>query len=86
MPQFPGGQEQLVDYLSSRIKYPPKAQRKGITGRVFVNFIVDTDGSICNVTVLKGVHPLLDKEAQRVVINMPKWEPGYEEDKLVKVS
>lgn len=86
MPQFPGGTKALMKYLSENMKYPPKAQQQGIQGRVFVNFVVDTDGKIINVTIMRGVHPLLDKEAIRIVKTMPKWIPGTQRGKKVKVS
>lgn len=76
MPEFPGGQDALLKYLATNIKYPVIAQENGIQGRVGVSFIIETDGSIRNIEVIRGVDPSLDKEAMRVVSNMPKWTPG----------
>ena len=76
MPSFPGGQGALMNYLNSNIKYPVIAEENGIQGRVVVQFVVGKDGSISNVHVVKSVDPSLDKEAVRVVKNMPKWIPG----------
>lgn len=76
MPEFRGGQEQFVKYLLKKTKYPPEARRKGIEGKVSIQFDVQKDGSIANVKIKEGVDPLLDKEALRVISNMPKWKPG----------
>lgn len=75
-PTFPDGMKGLMEYLSSNIKYPKEAQKEAVEGRVILRFVVDTDGSVKDVKVLKGVHELLDAEAIRVVESMPKWEPG----------
>ncbi len=85
MPQFPGGQTALMKYLSENIRYPVIAQEKGIEGRVICNFIVRKDGSIADVGVVRGVDPLLDEEAVRVIKSMPKWEPGRQKGKIVDV-
>ena len=85
MPEFPGGQAELFKYISQNIKYPPIAKENGIQGKVFIQFVVGKDGSINNVTVLRGVDPSLDKEAVRVVKNMPKWKPGKQRGKPVYV-
>lgn len=86
MPEFPGGQEALLKYLSSHIKYPSICRENNIQGRVVLQFIVNKDGSIVDVEVLKPVHPQLDKEAVRVVESMPKWKPGSQRGKPVRVK
>ena len=86
MPQYPGGMPELMQYLAKNIKYPIQAQKKGIEGRVTVRFIVEKDGSISNVTVVRHIHPLLDKEAVRVIKAMPKWSPGMLNGKPVRVK
>lgn len=86
MPEFPGGKSALSEYLSKKTKYPPTAEEKGIQGRVIVSFVVDIDGSIKNVKVVKPVHTLLDKEAMRVVRSMPKWNVGVHEGQQVRVK
>ena len=85
-PSFPGGDEALLDFLRENIKYPEQALKDSIEGRVAVGFGLDTDGSITNPEVVRSVHPLLDAEALRVVILMPKWEPCSEKDTPVKVK
>ncbi len=86
MPEFPGGQEALLKYLSSHIKYPSICRENNIQGRVVLQFIVNKDGSIVDVEVIKPVHPQLDKEAVRVVEGMPKWKPGSQRGKPVRVK
>jgi protein TonB len=86
MPEFPGGRKELMKYLAQNIKYPPYAKEAGIQGRVFINFVVETDGSITNVKVLRGIGGGCDEEAVRVVENMPKWKPGMQRGKPVRVS
>ncbi len=86
MPEFPGGRAALMKYLAQNIKYPPYAKEAGIQGRVFINFVVETDGSITNVKVLRGIGGGCDEEAVRVVKNMPKWKPGMQRGKPVRVS
>ena len=85
MPSFPGDQGALMNYLNSNIKYPVIAEENGIQGRVVVQFVVGKDGSISNVHVVKSVDPSLDKEAVRVVKNMPKWIPGKQNGQSVTV-
>ena len=85
-PEFPGGSIALRDFLSSNIQYPAQAQREKIQGKVFVNFIINEDGTITNATMARGVHYLLDEEAIRVVKSMPKWTPGKQDGNPVKVS
>jgi protein TonB len=86
MPEFPGGRGALMKYLATNIKYPPYAKEAGIQGRVFINFVVETDGSITAVKVLRGIGGGCDEEAIRVVKSMPKWKPGMQRGKPVRVS
>ncbi|WP_266362461.1 TonB family protein [Tellurirhabdus rosea] len=85
-PEFPGGTAGLFNYLSQNIKYPAEAAKAGVGGRVFVTFIVNTDGTISNAEVLKGVREDLNAEALRVVSQMPAWKPGTQSGKLVRVK
>lgn len=85
MPQYPGGQIAMLKYLMENIKYPEQAMKEGIQGRVTVRFIVEKDGSISDVRPILSVHPLLNKEAVRVVESMPKWTPGKQNGKPVRV-
>ena len=86
MPDFPGGQAALMQYLAKNIKYPTIAQENGTQGRVIVQFVVNRDGSIVDAKVLRGVDPYLDKEAIRVISSMPKWTPGVQNGKKVRVK
>jgi len=86
MPEFPGGELALRKFISTAIKYPSIAQENGIQGKVFVNFVVDRDGSISNAKIARGVDPSIDKEALRVVMTLPKWKPGMQRGKTVRVS
>ncbi|MBR2192760.1 MAG: energy transducer TonB [Bacteroidaceae bacterium] len=86
MPEFPGGMQALMAYLSKNIKYPSVAQDNGIQGRVFISFVVNKDGSIVDPEVIKSVDAALDKEAMRVVKAMPKWNPGKQRGKPVRVK
>ena len=86
MPQFPGGQAALLEYLSKNIKYPVVAEENGVQGRVIVTFVVERVGSITDVKVVKSVDPSLDKEAARVVKSMPKWQPGKQNGSAVRVK
>ena len=85
MPEFPGGTPEMMKFLSTNVKYPEEAYSKGIEGRVMVKFIVEKDGSISNVKVVKSVSEALDAEAVRVVESMPKWKPGKQNGQLVRV-
>ena len=85
MPQFPGGQIAMLQYIMKNMKYPEQAMKEGIQGRVAVRFIVEKDGSISDVKPILSVHPLLNKEAVRVVKSMPKWSPGKHNGKPVRV-
>ncbi len=86
MPQYPGGENALMDYVSKNVVYPKEAQEKGISGRVFVSFIVEKDGSVSNVDVKRGIGGGCDDEAVRVIKAMPKWKPGKMKGKPVRVS
>lgn len=86
MPEFPGGMAELMKFLGNNIKYPAVAQENGIQGRVIIQFVVEKDGSVANPVVAKGVDPALDKEALRVVKSMPKWKPGKQRGKAVRVK
>jgi protein TonB len=84
-PEFPGGQSAMYKFLGDNIKYPAAAQRANVSGRVFVKFVVEKDGSIGNVEVLKGIGFGCDEEAIRVIKSMPKWNPGRQNGKNVRV-
>ena len=84
-PEFPGGMSALMKFLSDNIKYPVIAQENGIQGRVITNFVVERDGSITDVNVVRGQDPSLDKEAVRVIKTMPRWKPGQQRGKPVRV-
>ena len=84
MPEFPGGEVELLKFVAKRVKYPTEAQRKGAQGRVIVKFVVETNGSISNIHVVKGIDPLLDAEAIRVCTTMPTWAPARQEGKAVR--
>jgi protein TonB len=84
-PEFPGGNTAMMKFLSDNIKYPVIAQENGIQGRVICNFVVERDGSITDVQVVRGVDPSLDKEAVRVIQQMPRWKPGKQRGQAVRV-
>jgi protein TonB len=84
-PEFPGGQAELMSYLKNAIKYPVVAQENGIQGRVTCSFVINKDGSIVDVEVIRGIDSSLDKEAMRVISAMPKWKPGEQRGKPVRV-
>ena len=86
MPEFPGGQGALLQFLAKSIKYPVIAQQNGIQGRVTCSFVVGKDGVIRNIEVIRGVDPSLDLEATRVISMMPKWKPGTQKGKEVSVK
>ena len=86
MPRFPGGDAALFKYLSENIKYPVIAQESGIQGRVICQFVVNRDGSIVDIEVVRGVDRSLDQEAKRVIASMPKWSPGKQRGKAVRVK
>lgn len=86
MPSFPGGNGALLEYLASHVKYPVVAQENGVQGRVIVSFVVERDGSITDVRVVRSVDPSLDREAARVVSSMPRWTPGKQNGSAVRVK
>ena len=86
MPSFPGGMGECMKFLSKNINYPSISQENGVQGRVIVQFVVNTDGSIVDPVVVRGVDPYLDKEALRVIKMMPKWSPGKQRNKPVRVK
>ena len=86
MPHFPGGAAALQAFLSSNTKYPVVAQENGVQGRVIVSFVVERDGSITDVKVVRSVDPSLDREATRVVKSMPRWSPGKQNGSAVRVK
>jgi TonB family protein len=86
MPEFPGGFNALKEYVASSMQYPAIALENGIIGQVYVNFVVAQDGSVNDAKIARGVDPSLDKEALRIVNNMPKWKPGSQAGKNIRVS
>ena len=86
MPVYPGGMQAMIEFLQTNMKYPEDAAKQKVEGRVMVQFIVETDGSISDVHVAKQVFPSLDAEAIRVVQAMPKWTPGKEKGNVVRVK
>tara|TARA_Y100000588_G_C14110596_1_gene862822 strand:+ start:61 stop:714 length:654 start_codon:yes stop_codon:yes gene_type:complete len=86
MPEFPGGELALMKYITRKIKYPPIAKEYNITGKVYVSFIVDKSGSVGNVKVVRGVDKSLDAEAIRVIKTLPRYKPGKQRGKPVKVQ
>jgi protein TonB len=85
-PEFPGGISEMYKYLGKNIKYPSAASRANVSGKVFMTFVVNTDGSIQDVQVLKGLGFGCDEEATRVVKSMPKWKPGRQSGRPVRVK
>jgi protein TonB len=85
MPEFPGGDLGLMKYIQKNVKYPPIAKEYNITGKVYVSFIVDKSGSVTNVKIVRGVDKNLDAEAMRVVKSLPKYKPGKQRGKAVRV-
>ncbi|MCQ2326506.1 MAG: energy transducer TonB [Bacteroidales bacterium] len=85
-PEFPGGMEALMDFLSKNIKYPEAAKEQGIEGRVFVTFVVEKNGSVNNVKVVRDIGGGCGEEAARVVKMMPKWKPGKQNGKVVRTQ
>ncbi len=85
MPEFPGGMQALMSYLKNSVRYPEEAKAAGIEGRVTVQFVVNKDGSISNIHMLRGVEPSLDAEALRVIASMPTWTPGRQHGETVAV-
>lgn len=85
MPSFPGGGEAMEKYLNDNIKYPKQARENDVQGRVVVSFVVERDGTLSNIRVVRSVDPLLDKEANRVISSMPRWKPGKKDGNEVRV-
>ncbi len=86
MPCFPGGDVARIKYLNENLKYPKSARESSIKGRVFVTFVVEKDGTVSNVEILRGIGGGCDKEAIRVIKNMPKWIPGKQRNVPVRVQ
>ena len=86
MPEYPGGMQAMIEFLQTNMKYPEDAAKQKVEGRVMVQFVVETDGSVSDVHVAKQVFPSLDAEAIRVVQAMPKWMPGKDKGKVVRVK
>jgi TonB family protein len=86
MPEFPGGDLALRKYIANNVNYPEEAQEKEVQGKVYVTFVVAKDGSIANCEIARGVDPLLDQEALRVVNGLPIWKPGKQRGKAVNVQ
>ena len=86
MPEFPGGKKKLSAYIQQELKYPKKAMKEGVEGKVLVSFTVSKSGKVTNTKVVESVHPLLDQEAARVVSGMPDWKPGSSNGKPVAVT
>ena len=86
MPEYPGGMQAMVEFLQTNMNYPEDAAKQKVEGRVMVQFVVETDGSISDVHVARQLFPSLDAEAVRVVNAMPKWTPGKEKGRVVRVK
>ena len=87
MPEFPGGQQAMMKFISENIQYPASAKNKGIQGRVICQFVIEKDGSVTDIQVVRSSgDSLLDKEAIRVIDSMPKWKPGMQRGKPVRVK
>lgn len=85
MPEFRGGAEALQRYLAEQVQYPATARESQIEGTVYISFVVEADGSISEVEIVRSVHPLLDAEARRVIESMPRWIPGKQNNLAVRV-
>jgi len=85
-PEFPGGMAAFYEYIGKRMKYPSQARRMGIEGRVYVEFVVDKDGSVTNVRAVKGIGAGCDEEAERVMSAVPKFKPGKQRGRPVRVK
>ena len=86
MPEFPNGEESMMQYIAEQVKYPAEAKKAGAQGRVYIGFIVEPDGSLSDFKVLRGIGYGCDEEALRVVKSMPKWQPGMHRGKAVRVQ
>ena len=86
MPTFKGGDVNTFrDWVQERVRYPEELKAQKVEGKVFIMFVVETDGTVTNVQIMRGLHPLLDKESVKVVKSSPKWKPGMQLDKAVRV-
>lgn len=86
MPEFPGGVDSMMSFVAKNVNYPEDAQEKGISGRAMIRFVVEKDGSVNDVQVMRSVSPSIDAEAVRVVKAVPNWKPGMQKGKPVRVS
>jgi len=86
MPEYPGGQAEMIKFIIKNIEYPTIAQENNISGKVYVRFVVEKDGNISDIKVVRGVSPELDQEAIRVIKMMPKWKPGTQRGEPVRVT
>ena len=86
MPSFPGGTQKLKEFIEENLRYPKELEETCVQGRVIVRFIVERNGKLSNVKVVKSVHPALDKEAIRIVKLMPRWIPGRQNGITVRVK
>ncbi|WP_430815709.1 energy transducer TonB [Carboxylicivirga sp. RSCT41] len=86
MPEFPGGQAALLKYIAGNVKYPVICAESGITGRVYISFVINEQGDVVEAKVVRSPDKKLSAEALRVVNNMPKWTPGFQRDKAVRVA
>ena len=86
MPCFPGGNQKMQDFIEKNLHYPKECAEKGLQGRVIMDFVVERNGTLTNIRVVKSVNPVLDKEALRIVKLMPKWIPGRQSYKEVRVK
>jgi protein TonB len=86
LPEFPGGEDKMKEYIHKRIKYPKAALEDGISGRVVLSVIVEKDGSLSGLEILRAIDPDLDKEAIRIIKGMPKWKPGKYQGEVVRVQ
>lgn len=84
MPEYPGGMDALISFISNEIVYPQDAREHGITGTVLIKFVVEKDGSVSNAETMVPLYPSIDKESVRTVMAMPKWKPGMQEGKPVR--
>ncbi len=85
MPEFPGGDDALKKYIAEHVKYPEEAKKNGITGKVYVSFTVSKEGKVIDSEIARGASPALDKEALRVINDLPVWKPGKQKGKVVNV-
>lgn len=85
MPQFPGGDSAMYAFISENITYPESLKEKGMSGKVYIQFVVEEDGQITNIKVLRSPHELFTKEAESMMAKMPKWIPGVQRGKPVRV-